>query len=312
MIPNVFWLIILAAFLAVWSGRRLWIIEYNDRLLRQRLDGFRGVVIADEEIGRPSWSKQLSNLLLPIMGVVRQQYLRKMLTTAGFKSQTSLANLLAIKALVAVVLLGVVSLIPVLASAALVMRLVLLGMAAMAGWQLPNIVLDRLAKRRQFRLQQGMPDALDLLVICAEAGLSLNQAIDEISVHLREAHKDVADEFVTTSAEMRVLSDVGQALDNLVERTNLSNLTSLIAALKQSLQFGTPLVEALRTIANEMRNERYARMEERAARLPVVLALPMMMFILPSLLMIIGTPVGLRLMDTFANFSFGGGGNAVP
>jgi tight adherence protein C len=311
MIPNVFCWVVLAALLAVWSGRRLWSIEQGDRLLRQRLDGFRGAVIDDEETDRPSWAKQLGNLLVPVLGVVRQQYLRKMLTTAGFKSQTSLANLLAIKALVAVALLGVMSLIPVLANAALVMRLVLLGVAAMAGWQLPNIVLDRLAKRRQFRLQQGMPDALDLLVICAEAGLSLNQAIDEISAHLREAHKDVADEFITTSAEMRVLSDVGQALDNLVERTNLSNLTSLIAALKQSLQFGTPLAEALRTIANELRTERYARMEESAARLPVVLALPMMAFILPSLLIIIGTPVGLRLMDTFTNFGFGGV-NAIP
>jgi tight adherence protein C len=85
----------------------------------------------------------------------------------------------------------------------------------------------------------------------------------------------------------------------LVERTGLENLRGLVATLKQSLRFGTSLAESLRVIASEMRTERNARMEERAARLPVLLAIPMMAFILPCLLMIIGTPVVLRIMDAF-------------
>jgi tight adherence protein C len=93
----------------------------------------------------------------------------------------------------------------------------------------------------------------------------------------------------------------------LVERTGLRDLRSLIATLKQSLKFGTPLADALRTIASEMRAARHARIEQRAARLPVLLAIPMMMFILPCLLMIVGTPVVLRIMDAFKNISFGGG-----
>ena len=173
-------------------------------------------------------------------------------------------------------------------------RLAVLGAAFLIGWRLPDLVLNHLVKRRRLRLEQGIPDALDLLVICAEAGLSLNQAIEEVSHQLYLSNKDVAEEFATTSAEIRVMPDFGRALDNLVERTQLRQLRSLISTLKQSIRFGTPLAESLRMIAAEMRAEHHARIEERAARLPVLLAVPRMPFILPCLLMIIGTPVVIR------------------
>jgi len=105
---------------------------------------------------------------------------------------------------------------------------------------------------------------------------------------------------------MRVLTDFAQALDHLVDRTGLENLRGLVATLKQSLNFGTSLAATLRMIAAEMRAERQARIEERAARLPVLMALPMMAFILPALLMIIGTPIVLRIIDAFKNIHFGG------
>jgi tight adherence protein C len=184
-------------------------------------------------------------------------------------------------------------------------RVAALGAALIVGWRLPDFVLNHLVKRRKLRLEYGMPDALDLMVVCAEAGLSLNQSIEVISRELRASNRDVADEFATTSAEMRVLADFGQALDNMVERTGLSDLRSLVATLKQSIKFGTSLAESLRTIAAEMRATRQARYEERAARLPVLLAIPMMMFILPCLLMIVGTPVVLRIVDVFRNIHFG-------
>jgi tight adherence protein C len=185
------------------------------------------------------------------------------------------------------------------------LRIAVLAIGVIIGWRLPELILNRLVRRRRLRIEHGIPDALDLLVICAEAGLSLNQAIEEISRQLRLSNRDVADEFAATSAEMRILPDVGQALDNLVERTGLVNLRGMVATLKQSLQFGTPLAESLRIVAEEMRMEHHARIEERAARLPVLLAIPMMAFILPCLLMIIGTPVVLRIIDAFKNISFG-------
>jgi len=182
-------------------------------------------------------------------------------------------------------------------------RVAFLGGGLLFGWRLPDMVVKRLVKRRQLRLEQGMPDALDLLVICAEAGLSLNQSIEEISRQLRLSNPDVADEFSATSAEMRVLPDFAQALNNMVERTGLDMLRGLVATLKQSLQFGTPLAESLRMIASEMRAERQARIEERAARLPVVLAIPMMLFILPCVLMVVGTPVALRMLDVLRSLT---------
>jgi tight adherence protein C len=178
-------------------------------------------------------------------------------------------------------------------------RLALLLGALMLGWRLPDFVLARLAARRRLRIEQGIPDALDLLVICAEAGLSLNQAIAEISEQMRPSSPEVAEEFGVTAAELRVLPDVGQALDNLAERVGISTLRGLIATLKQAMRFGTPLTESLRNLAADMRAERQARLEERAARLPVLLAVPMMLFILPCLLLVVGTPVALRIMDAF-------------
>jgi tight adherence protein C len=181
---------------------------------------------------------------------------------------------------------------------------VLLG-ALMLGWRLPDFILSRLAARRRLGLEQGLPDALDLLVICAEAGLSLDQSIDQVSRDLRGSNSAVADEFATTASEMRVLSNRAEALENLVERTGVASLRSITATLNQAIRFGTPLAESMRILAAEMRTARLARIEERAARLPVLLAIPLALFILPSLMMVISTPVALRLSDTLKN-NFGG------
>ena len=177
---------------------------------------------------------------------------------------------------------------------------VLLG-ALMAGWRLPDFILSRLAARRRLSLERGLPDALDLLVICAEAGLSLDQSIEQVSEDLRASNSAVADEFATTASEMRVLSNRAEALENLVERTGVAALRGITATLNQAIRFGTPLAESLRILAAEMRTARLARIEERAARLPVLLAIPLALFILPSLMMVISTPVALRLSDTLKN-----------
>jgi tight adherence protein C len=300
------WLTAVTIPMAVLSGGRLWVIDHRERLQRLRLEVFRGAKRVEMQAAPSRW-QQLGSRLAPIVGVVEQQRLLKLLAQAGLKGHGSLANFIAIKVITAIVLVALTWLVLEWRHLFIMMlfRLAALGVALLVGWRLPDTVLNRLVKRRRLRLEYGIPDALDLLVVCAEAGLSLNQSIEEISRQLRLSNKDVADEFAATSAEMRVLPDFGQALDNLVDRTGLIHLRSLVATLKQSMKFGTPLGESLRMIAGEMRAERQARIEERAARLPVLLAIPMMMFILPCLLMIIGTPVVIRIMDLFKNISFG-------
>jgi tight adherence protein C len=118
---------------------------------------------------------------------------------------------------------------------------------------------------------------------------------------LRASSPQVAKEFSVTAAEMRVLPVRRHALENLVERAGLPSLRSIVVTLNQSIKFGTSLVESLRILAAEMRADRLARFEQRAARLPVLLTLPLMLFVLPSLMIVIGTPLVLRVMDTLAS-----------
>jgi tight adherence protein C len=290
---------------ALFAGWRLWVLDQRERLQRVRLEAFRGALHVQPQ---PSSWNRFASRVAPFVGVVEQQQLLKRLAAAGFKHHGSLATFIGLKGLSAVVLVGLTW--GVLEwrhlFAMIVLRLAVLGAAGIVGWRVPEWVLGRLVARRRARIEHGIPDALDLLVVCAESGLSLNQSIEEISRQLRFSNRDVADEFAVTSAEMRVLTDFAQALDHLVDRTGLENLRGLVATLKQSLNFGTSLAETLRMIAAEMRAERQARIEERAARLPVLMALPMMAFILPALLMIIGTPIVLRIIDAFKNIHFGG------
>lgn len=304
------WLLAAIA-VVVLSGFRLWRIAQREEDQRLRLAAFRGAIPAATQSGAAPWYRRLGSrvALSPIIGTVEQQRLLKLLMAAGIKSRGSLANFVAAKVCGAIVIAALAWLFIEwrhLLATTMIVRIAVLGSALLLGWRLPDLMLNQRIKRRRLRLDSGLPDALDLLVICAEAGLSLNQAIEEISRQLHMSNRDVADEFAATAAEMQILPDFGQALDNLVERTGLADLRSLIATLKQSVKFGTPLAESMRMLAAEMRAARQARIEERAARLPVLLAIPMMMFILPCLLMIIGTPVALRLIDTFKSLSIGG------
>jgi tight adherence protein C len=304
------WVLVAALAATILFGLKRWRIADRDRVQRLRLDGFRGAIPA--QAGHVPWYRRLGSSIAasPLIGVVEQQRLLKLLAATGIRSRGNLANFIALKVCGALVSAGLVWMgleLAQLFADVMVIRLAVFGAAFMLGWRLPDFVLGHMIRRRRLRLEAGMPDALDLLVVCAESGLSLNQSIDEISKQLRASHKDVADEFASTSAEMQVVADFGQALDNMVERIGLSDLRSLVATLKQSIKFGTPLAESLRTIAAEMRAARQARYEQRAARLPVLLAIPMMMFILPCLLMIVGTPVVLRMMEVFKTLYIGMG-----
>jgi tight adherence protein C len=308
-------LLALAISAALLSGYRLWRIAQREEAQRARVDAFRGAAsdTFQQQPHRLPWYRRFGLLIAatPIVGTVEQQRLLKLFRAAGIKSRTSLATFIALR-ICGALLFGALAWITLewrhMFANSMLFRIASLGGLILLGWRLPDMFLNHLVKTRRLRLEQGMPDALDLLVICAEAGLSLNQSIEEISRQLRLSNNDVADEFEATAAEMRVMPDFGQALDNMVERTGLEILRGFVATLKQTLKFGTPLAESLRIIASEMRQARHARIEERSARLPVMLAIPMMMFILPCLLMIVGTPVVLRIMDTFKNITFGSAG----
>ena len=301
-------IIALALAAVLLSGFNLWRIGRREER-QARLAALRVTVPdpAETAVAAPvPWYRRLGSTIAAsrIVGASERDRLLNKLEVAGIRGHGRLATFVAAKmcAVLALAMLAWVALewrgyfetIPLV-------RLGILFAAVLVGWRLPDFIVSRIAARRRVRLEHGMPDALDLLVVCAEAGLSLNQAIDEVSRGLRPSNPTVAEEFAITAAEMRVQPDVEIVMNSLVRRTGLESLSGLMATLKQSLRFGTPLVDSLRLLAAEMRATRQARMEERTARLPVLLAIPIMLFILPSLMMTIGTPVSLRIMDTMGS-----------
>jgi len=300
----------LAIAAALLSAFHLWRIgRREDR--RDRLTALRGSATSRTvRAERLSWYSRLGGIIAasPIVGTAEQQRLLAVLAASGIKAHGSLATFVASKVCGAFVVAALLWLLmewcELFASLSAV-RVALLLAALMLGWRIPDLLLARFAARRRLQLERGLPDALDLLVICAEAGLSLDQAIEQVSEDLRASNPAVAEEFAITASEMRVLSNRGEALENFARRTGVASLRSIIAMLNQAIRFGTPLAKSMRILAAEMRSARLLRIEERTARLPVLLAIPLALFILPSLLLVIGTPVALRLADTLSSLAVG-------
>lgn len=251
---------------------------------------------------RPRWYHEFGTMvaLTRIIGRRQQEKLLKALIAAGINQPHGLVTMISSKICAGagfLILSGVIINYTKFAVGKTTFEAVVLAIAFAGGWRLPNLALSFVARRRRRGLERGMPDALDLLVICAEAGLSLDQAIEQVSHDLLASNRDVALEFAATAAEMRVLADRDQALENLVRRAGLASLRSVLATLSQSIKFGTPLAASLRVLATEMRTERLAQLETRAARLPVLLSIPLMALILPSLMIVICTPLVLHIID---------------
>ncbi|MFQ3622349.1 MAG: type II secretion system F family protein [Acetobacteraceae bacterium] len=175
-------------------------------------------------------------------------------------------------------------------------RNVLTAAAAIAGLLAPDAIARRLRQRYLAELERGLPDALDMMVICAEAGLGLETAMERTAEEIGAANRPVAQEFGLTCSELRILSDRRQAILNLGERTGLDALKRFSATLVQTIQYGTPLTLALRTLSAEMRQDSLVRFEARAARLPVLLTMPMILFILPTVFLVIAGPAFLSVM----------------
>lgn len=176
------------------------------------------------------------------------------------------------------------------------LHLFVVAAAAILGLLLPEMIVKRLRKGYVAKLERGLPDALDMMIICAEAGLGLETAIDRVAEEIGMAHPEVANEFALTSTELKILAERKTALMNMGERTGLEELKRFGSTLVQTLQYGTPLVQALRTLSNEMRQEQLIRFEERAARLPVLLTVPMIVFILPTLFLVVAGPAAIRAL----------------
>jgi len=164
----------------------------------------------------------------------------------------------------------------------------------------PGWVVAALRRPYVAALSGGLPDALDLLVVCAESGLGLDSAVERVAREMEFSNPAIALELSLLAQELRMLPDRGAALMRLGERTGIESFQRLSATLSQTLRYGTPLAQALRVLAGEMRQERMIRLEERAARLPALLVLPLILFILPCLFIVLIGPSAIRLIAQFS------------
>ncbi len=174
--------------------------------------------------------------------------------------------------------------------------LIALGATLFAAY-FPDLIIRNAQTRRKQSLIKGLPDALDLLVICAEAGLSLDAAVKRVGKEMARAAPEMSDEFLVTSLELSYLPDRRQALDNLSRRTDIAPIRGVVNTLSQTEKYGTPLAQSLRVLAAEFRNERMMRAEEKAAKLPATLTVPLILFILPSLFVVLLGPAVISTID---------------
>jgi tight adherence protein C len=168
-------------------------------------------------------------------------------------------------------------------------------------YKAPDLWLSNKVKKRSHAVRKGLPDALDLLVICAEAGLTVDAAFGRVARELGKAYPELGDECGLTAIELGFLNERRQAFENLATRVDLEAVRGVVTTMIQTEKYGTPLASALRVLSAEFRNDRMMRAEEKAARLPAIMTVPLILFILPTLFIVILGPAACSIKDSFIN-----------
>lgn len=182
------------------------------------------------------------------------------------------------------------------------MRMLVSCAAVLVGAYAPKLYITNAAQKRREALQKGLPDALDLLVVCAEAGLSLDMALKRVSKEMMGPNPEMAEELGLTAMELGFLPNRSDALENLNQRTDLAALRAVVSTLQQTEKYGTPLAHSLRVLSAEFRTERMLKAEEKAAKLPATLTIPMIVFIMPALFIVLLGPALIRAAEIWPDF----------
>lgn len=220
---------------------------------------------------------------------------RRYLIAAGFRSENAIRILYGAKVLSCIGLLVLTILLREAITSNPILRNVLVVTGGLAGYLLPGFLLERMVAARQERIRLALPDALDLLVVCVEAGLGLDQAINNVSQELKNTHKDISEELALVNLEMRAGKPRAEALRNLADRSGEAELRKLVAVLIQADRFGVSVADSLRTHSDFMRIRRRQEAEERAAKVGVKLVFPIFFCIMPSMMLVTAGPGVLQL-----------------
>lgn len=165
-------------------------------------------------------------------------------------------------------------------------------------YKAPDLFIQNKITKRSALIRKGIPDALDLLVICAEAGLTVDAAFARVSKELTRAYPELGEEFHLTSIELSFLTERRQAFENLAYRVDVDALKGVVTTMIQTEKYGTPLASALRVLSAEFRHERMMKAEEKAARLPAIMTVPLILFILPTLFVVILGPAACSIKES--------------
>jgi tight adherence protein C len=224
---------------------------------------------------------------------------RKLLHHAGFRSDTAFATYGTIRLACMVGMPAAFGIATLYVHVSPGARFMGLSLLLLAGYMLPRLALRWLAKRRQNRLRLSLPDALDLLVVCVEAGMGLNHAIVKVAEELEQTHSEISQEFKLVNLELRAGRPRAEALRHLGERTGVDDIVSLATILIQTDKFGTSVARSLRVHSDALRTQRTQRAEEAAAKTSIKLIFPLLFCIFPALLTVILGPAMLNLRQIF-------------
>jgi tight adherence protein C len=240
-------------------------------------------------------------MLIARSGILSRKTLAEMnatLEAAGFKGGRGLGLFIGAKILLAILVpMGLFLLLRNVGTSTM-WECVKIGGGAMMGLLLPETIASNIRQRHLTQVEAGVADALDMLVICADAGLALEAGLARVSQEISLLNPALALELTQTSRELQIGSDMRSAMDSLGSRTGLMTLKRLATTLAQSLQYGTPLTAALRSLSAELRQEALVLFEERAGRLPTLMTVPMILFILPCVFLIVAGPALINVFAT--------------
>lgn len=303
-----------AAFLAViLTALAIYLLTmYRADRLRNRLSKIQdfqtyreGKVSAPGDRFEVSWLRPVGERFLP-ESEMRRSKMKKLLIEAGYRRPGVLyvligAKLMLTASAVALVMLGYLLtgnffllLTPFTISVLL--------LVASVGFFLPDVFLHRRVAGRRADFLEGFPDALDLLVVCVDAGLGIDSAIQRVATEIRMSHPHLSSELGLIPVEIRAGKSRKEAMQGLAQRTGVDQVNSLVTLLMQADQFGTSIAQALRIFAEEMRVQRIQRAREKAAKLPVRMVIPIALFIFPALFLVLLGPAFIELSDTLSSY----------
>ncbi len=301
-------------FMIIWSIGQ-YLIERDRfgprlKMIQDRRAELKGEMTAAKRRARPEQASEAMGFIrtvvskLKLLQQLKVDQLQSKLINAGYRSKDAIVIFAFAKTVMPFVGLGLGLLIcginwsHAFETSQATGWLILLGLSYFCT-RLPEIIVANARSKRYAALRRGLPDALDLMMICAEAGLSLAAALDRVAKEMGRVNPQLAEEFGLTSVELGFLPERITALKHLQARVDMPEIRGFVNVIAQTEKYGTPIAQALRVLSKEYRTQRMLRAEQRAARLPAMMTVPMIIFILPTLFIVVMAPAVISIMDNF-------------